>query len=180
MPSSTTQPTINLNPPNVQRVVVEHVVHSSESLPHITISVRLRAFSGKTPRPLMKHIMRRGGVFPSEFDQQLLKQFCRGCWENALIVGLQLEQRKKSPPSFAELLLLLRTDEDRQAVKINRMKQHLSNTKSTYNASKQRVMSHLQKVQIAAETNHGTEFDTLRKQVADLSAQLSSIKAVSH
>ena len=70
-------------------------------------------------------------VIPSsEADAQLLKQFCRGCWENDLINRLQLEQRKKEPPTFPELLLLIRTEEDKQAAKENRMKRHLSFTKT--------------------------------------------------
>ncbi|KAK0141855.1 Zinc finger CCHC domain-containing protein 12 [Merluccius polli] len=237
----TTQSTIDVNPPSIQRVVVEHVVRSSESPSHLSTPGRLRAFSGKCPRPnneadydtwrtsvevLMKdpsvsdshcthrildsllppasemtkqlgpqakpsaylelldsaygavedgdelyarfmstlqndgekpsaflqrlHValsttMRRGGVSSHDFDQQLLKQFCRGCWENNLIVDLQLEQRKRNPPSFAELLLLLRTEEDKQVAKMSRMKQHLGGTKPAYSASKQRVMSHLQR-----------------------------------
>lgn len=41
-------------------------------------------------------IMRRGGVSAHDFNQQLLKQFCHGCWENSLIVNLQLEQKKST------------------------------------------------------------------------------------
>ncbi|KAK0149064.1 Modulator of apoptosis 1 [Merluccius polli] len=70
--------------------------------------------------------VKRGGVLATELDRHLLNQFCRGCWDNTLISELQLKQRKSHPPSFAELLLLLRTEEDRGAAKVQRMKQHLS------------------------------------------------------
>lgn len=184
------QTPFDLNPPSVQRVVVEHVVRSSESSSHYTTPNRLHTFSEKSPCPnneadydtwrtsveilmkdpsvsdlhcmhrildslfppaaeMVKHLgpqaqpsaylsvldsaygtvendgkllarfmntlqddgekpslflhvclsmaMRRGGVSAHEFDRQLLKQFCRGCWDNILITNLQLEQRKVSP-----------------------------------------------------------------------------------
>lgn len=119
--------------------------------------------------------MRRGGVSAIEFDQQLLKQFCRGCWENALIVDLQLEQKKERPPTFAELLLLLRTEEDKQAAKMTRMRQHFSHAKSGHNSSKQRAMS---QVHIAHDTNdliNKTDLEMLKQQIADLSIQVKSI-----
>lgn len=274
--SGTTQSTIDINPPNVQRVVVEHVVRSSEMSSHFATPGRLRAFSGRVPRPnneadydtwrtsvevlmkdpsvsdmhcthrildsllppaaeMTKHLgpqakpsvylelldsaygtvedgdelyarfmstlqndgekpstflqrlhvslsttMRRGGVSPYDFDRQLLKQFCRGCWDNALIIDLQLEQRKGNPPSFAELLLLLRTEEDKQATKMSRMKQHLGTGKPAYGASKQRVMSHLQTAHATTDLEHSTEIEMLKKQVAYISAQLSSMTAEGH
>ncbi|XP_013878424.1 uncharacterized protein LOC106527944 [Austrofundulus limnaeus] len=41
----------DLSPPEVQRYVVEHVVRSGDSSLHMHTSNRLRAFSGKVPRP---------------------------------------------------------------------------------------------------------------------------------
>lgn len=122
--------------------------------------------------------MRRGGVSSHDFVQQFLKQFCRGCWENALIVDLQLEQKKMNLPSFAELLLLLRTEEDKQATKMSRMKQHLGSAKPAYSASKQRVMSHLKTAHATTDSDHNTEVETLT-QIADFSAQLNSMTAES-
>lgn len=118
--------------------------------------------------------MRRGGVSAPDFDQQLLKQFCCGYWENSLIVDLQLELRKKSPPSFAELLLLLRTEDNTQAVKMSRMKQHLGSAKPAYSASK-RVMSRLQMAHSTIDSEYNTEVEMLKKQIADISAQLNSM-----
>lgn len=266
------QCTLDLNPPSIQRVVVEHVVRKSESPSHSATPHRLRAFSGKSPRPnseadydtwrisvevlikdpsvsdlhcthrildsllppasemtrplgpeaqplayleildsaygtvedgdelyakfmnilqddgekpsvflhrlhgCLNMSMRRGGVSAHEFDRQLLKQFCRGCWDNALIIDLKLERRKESPPSFAELLLLLRTEEDKQAAKVSRMRQHLGTAKSAPSGTKQRVMSHLQTAHAVAEP----EYEMLKKQLADISAQLSNMKPKGH
>uniref|UniRef100_A0A674MFW3 Paraneoplastic antigen Ma-like C-terminal domain-containing protein n=1 Tax=Takifugu rubripes TaxID=31033 RepID=A0A674MFW3_TAKRU len=49
--------------------------------------------------------LKRGGVVASEADRHLLRQFCRGCWDNALLADLQLGRRRDNPPSFTELLL---------------------------------------------------------------------------
>ncbi|XP_039862253.1 zinc finger CCHC domain-containing protein 12-like [Simochromis diagramma] len=260
-------PTLELNPPNVRRVVVEHVVRSSEVSSHSPMPSRIRAFSGRIPRPnseadydawrtsvevlmsdpavsdlnctqrildsllspatdVTKHLgpnarpseylrvldsafgavedsdelyarfmntlqnegerpsaylqrlhvcltkaMRRGGVNVSDFDKQLLKQFLRGCWEDSLIGDLQLGQRKESPPSFSELLLLLRTEEDKQASKVRRMRQHLGQSKPSPSNPKHRAMSNVQTAS-SCESN----LNVLKKQIADLSAQLNSWK----
>lgn len=70
----------------------------------------------------LSKVVKRNGIAAIDSDRQLLKQFCRGCWNNSFISNLQLEQRKHEPPSFSELLLLLRTEEDKQAAKSCRMK----------------------------------------------------------
>ncbi|XP_061752573.1 uncharacterized protein LOC133550658 [Nerophis ophidion] len=207
-----------LNPPEVQRYVVEHIVKNEDSAMLHLSSQRLRVFSGRLPRPpnetyyetwrvtvdlmvndssisdlqrsrkifesllppaadMVKHLkpetqpavylhildsaygtvqdgdelyakfmdtfqdsnemassylqrlqvalnlaVKRGGVLHEETKKHLLNQFCRGCWDNVVISELQLRQRKHNPPSFAELLLLLRTEEDRKAAKTLRMK----------------------------------------------------------
>ncbi|XP_077063831.1 uncharacterized protein LOC143715878 [Siphateles boraxobius] len=79
---------------------------------------------------LLTKAVTRGGVSAVESGKYLLRQFCRGCWDQSLIIGLQLEHRKPNPPSFPELLLLLRTEEDRRAAKMDRMKKHLGSTKA--------------------------------------------------
>lgn len=85
----------------------------------------------------MSCVVKRGGIPACDSDKQLLKQFCCGCWNNTLITSLQLEQCKSKPPSFAELFLLLQTEEDKQTNKASRMKQHLGLTKP-------RAMSNMQ------------------------------------
>ncbi|KAK0137968.1 Paraneoplastic antigen Ma1 [Merluccius polli] len=77
----------------------------------------------------LNYVVAKGGISAPDADKQLLKQFCRGCWNSLLITSLQLEQLKSKPPSFAELLLLLRKEEDKQANKASRMKEHLGFTK---------------------------------------------------
>ncbi|XP_044028045.1 uncharacterized protein LOC122864555 [Siniperca chuatsi] len=224
----------DLNPPEVQRYVVEHVVRSVDNSLHYHPSHRLRTFSGKVPRPAhetdydtwqsgvelllkdptisnlqrtrfirdsllppaadmvkhlnpdtapevylqqlesaygtvqdgdelyakfldtyqdagekpstylqrlqvsLQHVVKRGGVPGRDVNKCLLTQFCRGCWDNNLIVELQLKQKKSNPPSFAEFLMLLRTEEDQDAAKSVRMKQHLG--------TKQKVGSNAQLV----------------------------------
>lgn len=81
--------------------------------------------------------IQRGGVNANEFDKHLVKQFCRGCWDDTLIADPQLEQKIKHPPSFAELLLLLCTEEDKYANKAMQMKQHLGASKNVLGGPKQ-------------------------------------------
>lgn len=261
-----------LNPPDVQRLVVEHVVRTEDASSQVFATARLRAFSGRTPRPvneieydtwrtsvdfilkdptvssfhgsrkildsllppaseIVKHLgpeaspseylqlldsafgtvedgnellakfmntlqnagekpsvylsrlqaaltvaVKRGGVLSSESDRQLLRQFCRGCWDNNLIADLGLEQKRDNPPSFAQLLLMLRTEEDKYAAKEKRMRQHLAGTK-------QRVQMHTQRTWVVEEAKHSessmlsiaTETKELKKQIATLQSQLAKL-----
>ncbi|XP_030595274.1 paraneoplastic antigen Ma3 homolog [Archocentrus centrarchus] len=119
-------------------------------------------------------VVSRNGIAPGDANKQLLRQFCRGCWDSPLIASLQLEQRKNDPPQFAELLLLLRTEEDKQASKITRMKQHLG-------MQKPRVFSNMQST--CSSGRNGLEpaiNDTsadLQKQITDLQTQIAQLKA---
>ncbi|KAK7881018.1 hypothetical protein WMY93_030607 [Mugilogobius chulae] len=253
----------DLNPPEVQRYVVEHIVKSDEAM-YARSSHRLRMFSGKTPRPqhevdydtwrssvdlvlkdtavsehqrtrqildsllppavdIVKHLspdlpaetfiqhldsafgtvqdgeelymkfmdtlqdsgekpsaylqrlqvalslaVKRGGVKPTDVNRYLLSQFCRGCWDNNLIAELQLKQLKANPPPFQQLLLLLRTEEDREASKTQRMKQHLGTSR--------RVAA---QAQFAVEEESGVSaaLSSLTKQVADIQRQLAALTA---
>lgn len=256
-----------LNPPDVQRIVVEHIVKSDDKMSRTHSTLRLRAFSGKIPRPyneadydtwrshvdlmmedtsvsdlekthkilesllipasdVVRHLgpeappstylqllesafgtvedgeellvrfmntlqdpgekpsaylhrlqvalnrtVRRGGVQPQEVDKHLLKQFYRGCWNHDLLAVLQLELKDRQPPSLAELLLLLRTAENRQETKTSRMKRHLGTTKP-------KVVSHRQSVQETSETqaeSESSDLSKLKKQVADLKSQLTAL-----
>lgn len=265
-----------MNPPEVQRLVVEHIVKSGEVTSQFPAPTKLRTFSGKCPRPnhevdydtwrnnvvlllkdptvsdvhrarrilesllppaieivkplgaeatprayldlldsafgtvedgdelfakflnthqnvgekpsdylhrlqtILNAAVKRGGIVPGESNRQLLKQFCRGCWDNSFIVNLQLEQKKNAPPLFSELLLLLRTEEDRQAAKVSRMKQHLGLSRTKTISNPQSVYaSYLNEHDV---TDHGPEVfpmgtEELRKQIADLQKQLTSLKA---
>ncbi|KAJ8398732.1 hypothetical protein AAFF_G00419290 [Aldrovandia affinis] len=77
---------------------------------------------------VLNQAVRRGGVATGEADRHLLKQLCRGCWDNALL--LKLEPLKDAPPSFVDLLLLLRGEEDKEASRAVRMKQHLGSART--------------------------------------------------
>jgi len=263
----------DINPPEVQRVIVEHIVRNEESAMQIHTPLRLRPFSGRCPHPnnevdyetwrsnvelllkdtkqpdlyksrkvlesllspaidIVKHLtpesppsmylnildsafstvedgddcfarylntmqdngekpsvylqrlqvmlnaaFRRGGVPASDLDRQLLRQFVRGCWDNILISELQLEQKKQNPPTFAELLLLIRTAEDKRISKASRMKQY-------FNVSKQKVSSHYQGAyfqygeectQPPSVSNSKIEIQDLKRQIADLQSQLTRI-----
>ena len=263
----------HLTPPEVQRVVVEHIVKSTDLPPRYHSSAKLRPFSGRVPCPsfevdydtwrgsvefhiadptissaqlvrkivdslmppaanvvkslgpqsnprayldlldsayatvedgdelfakflsinqnsgekpssylhrlqtLLNKVVKMKAISTKDADKQLLKQFCRGCWNNSLISTLQLEQKKENPPTFAELLLLLRTEEDKQAAKSNRMKQHLGFVKT-------KVQSQAHNVCLS----DGDEYDSpapvntppsarkqMQKQIVDLQAQLTTL-----
>lgn len=113
-------------------------------------------------------VVKRGGISFSDFNKHLLKQFCRGCWDNAVINKLQLEQLMSSPPSFAELLLLLRTEEDRQLAKDSLMKKHLTSTK-------QRAHVHSQSA-CACGSDNSTILE-LKQQMQKLQQQMSALLA---
>lgn len=112
--------------------------------------------------------VKRGGIEVSEMETHLVKQFCRGCWDNTVISNLQLEQRKGNPTSFAELLLLLRTEEDRQLSKETRMKKHMS-------SSQQRINLNSQTTCAATSEHHSNEMEDLRNQMKKLQSQLTSL-----
>ncbi len=121
--------------------------------------------------------VKRGGVLSSEANRQLLRQFCRGCWDNNLIADLGLEQKRNNPPSCAQLLLMLHTEEDKYAAKEKRMRQHLAGTK-------QRVQVHTQRTWVVDEARQSETSDVLsivsetkelRKQIATLQSQLAKL-----
>lgn len=127
---------------------------------------------------LLTKVVSRGGVHLEDSDKHLLRQFCRGCWDHSLLIGLQLEQKKSNPPSFPELLLLLRTEEDRRSAKMDRMKRHMGSSKAMahahtvyglptcYNSTEAPVEKRQDDTQKLLN-----EISELRKQVATLSTR---------
>lgn len=113
----------------------------------------------------------RGGVLASEADRHLLRQFCRGCWDRALLADLQLERKNDNPPPFAELLLQLRVEEDKRLARENRMKRHFA-------AARPKVASNT----IAATTElpectvHN-DLTEIQAQITELQNQLMKISA---
>ncbi len=152
---------------------------------------------------ILSATIRRGGVAEGERDRCLLKQFCRGCWDNTLIADLQLEKRKADPPPFAELAILIRTVEDKQTSKEERMRKHLGMSKYPSVPLKLRTATHQQSVypfstfeEDVAETPAPSnakqkapkqkgkvqcpdmsEVGILRKEIAGLQSQIAAIKA---
>ena len=124
---------------------------------------------------ILSKVIKRGGLAASDSDRQLLRQFCRGCWSNGLLTCLQLEQKKNNPPPFPELLLSVRSEEDRQAAKSSRMKQH-------FGANRMKVQSNTLSVEDYATDDDEvivTPSDPrkLKKQMAKLQAQVASLEA---
>lgn len=256
----------DVNPPEIQKVVVEHVLRSEELTTHSIPTLRLRPFSGKVPKPAneadyetwrshvellladvnlppvnitrriiesllspavdfvkglrpdtqpsryleildsaystvqdgeelfaqflntlqdpgekpsrylqrllfaLNTVVKRGGIAASETNKHLLRQFCRGCWDNGIISKLQLEQRREDPPAVAEFLLLLRTEEDRQLAKESLMKQHIG-------SAKPRAALHAQTCSCSHSSWDTSSVDELKRQVKKLQEQMSALLA---
>ncbi|KAK0135717.1 Paraneoplastic antigen Ma1 [Merluccius polli] len=120
-------------------------------------------------------VVKRGGILEAEVSRHLLNQFCRGCWNDALIAQLQLKQRKLNPPSFSELLLLLRTEEDGEAAKALRMKQHLGPSKPKASAQAQYAVIDSEEKGVCAVLTTITQ--QLTKQLAEIQRQLATLTA---
>nr|XP_055074659.1 uncharacterized protein LOC129454170 [Misgurnus anguillicaudatus] len=277
VPVHTTLPVDVMGPPGIQRVVVEHIVRATDAVSNQYVPMRLRSFSGKSPRPanepdfetwrasvdfllddpsisdlsrtrkildsllppaadVVKHIgshasplmylgllesvygsvedgdellarymtllqnqgekpssylhrlqvmlsatVRRGGISEAERNHYLLRQFCRGCWDSNLLVSLNLEKRKNEPPSFAELVVAVRTEEDKQASKEERMRSHLGMTKPGLHSFKSRATVH-QLSSNATEVGAGAaaDVDPVKKQISEIHAQLVPLKSRVH
>lgn len=68
---------------------------------------------------LLTRAISRGGASAADSRKHLLCQFCRGCWDQTMMIGVQLEHLKDHPPPFSELLLSVRMEEDKRAAKLN-------------------------------------------------------------
>ncbi|KAJ8000871.1 hypothetical protein DPEC_G00184900 [Dallia pectoralis] len=210
-----------VNPPHVQKVIVEHFIRESkeniESLlspaadivkplgtnatPQAYLTQLESAFgvvedgeelfatflgsnqnSGEKPsvylsrlQTLLTKAVTRGGVSAAESDKYLLRQFCRGCWDQSLIIGLQLEHRRPNPPTFPELLLLLRTEEDRRAAKMDRMKKHLGSTKAAAHVHSVINMPVFDPEAYPTTTKEHETDSRLEKEVAELRMQVAKL-----
>lgn len=127
----------------------------------------------------LNRIVKMKTISPQDSDKQLLKQFCRGCWNNALINNLQLEQRKDKPPTFPEFLLLLRTEEDKQTAKANRMKQHLG-----FQKPKAQAAVHVHDAYLSDPFDSPQSLSAqppamqqLQKQIVELQAQIAALSS---
>ena len=125
---------------------------------------------------LLNTAVKRNGVSQSAASHHLLKQFKRGCWDHNLIMQLELKPEKHL--DFAELLLHLRTEEDRRATKLDRMHHH-------FGASKPKVIANVHSVpDMSPYTDpspsvlqaYVAETERLKQQLAELKLQLSTKK----
>ncbi|XP_030010405.1 zinc finger CCHC domain-containing protein 18-like [Sphaeramia orbicularis] len=120
---------------------------------------------------VLTQALKRGGVSANEVDRHLLRQFCRGCWDNVLIADLQLERKKDKPPPFSELLLQLRV-EDKQSTKETCKKKHLG-------AAKQKASAHLLAASsLENDTSIENDITEMKKQVTELQSQLAQLKTL--
>lgn len=78
---------------------------------------------------------------------------------SSLLLELQLEQKKDSPRSFAELMTMLRVEEIKHASKSVRMKQHLGSSK--------------QHVVVQSQTAIGDDVTPLHSVTAQLASQIT-------
>ncbi len=124
---------------------------------------------------ILSAAIRRSGVAESERDRCLLRQFCRGCWDNALIADLQLEKRKADPPPFAELAILIRTAEDKQTSKEERMRKHLGMSKHPSVPLKLRTAAHQQSA-YCNTSEEDTDFPALAAPKLKASKQKSKVQ----
>lgn len=125
---------------------------------------------------MLSTTVRSGAIAESEQNRCLIKQFCRGCWDNGLIASLQLEKKKTNPPSFAELVVSICTEEDRQASKEDKMRNHFGLNKQS-NAPKLRTASH-QMSAYSPDSVGGAagEVDTMRAQISEIHAQVAAMQ----
>lgn len=126
----------------------------------------------------LSFVVRSKGLAATESDRQLLRQFCRGCWNNSLISNLQLEHRKQNPPNFSEFLFLLRTEEDRQTAKCNRMRQHLGATRAKTQPNVQAVCNPcLTDFDLPVDSDYipSVAVQPLQKQIAKLQTQVAKL-----
>jgi hypothetical protein len=117
-------------------------------------------------------VVKRGGIPAAEFDRYLLKQFCRGCWDNGVINKLQLEQKRDHPPPFSELLFMLRTEEDRQLAKETLMKKHIPSVR--HHA---KLQTHTTSAYACDHTSDTSAIEELKKQMLQLQRQMSALLA---
>ncbi|KAL1269573.1 hypothetical protein QQF64_031862 [Cirrhinus molitorella] len=148
---------------------------------------------------MLSTAIRRGGVAEAEKNRCLLKQFCRGCWDNSLIIDLQLEGKRSTPPPFAELVVLIRTAEDKQSLKEERMRKHFGLNKQVSVPFKLRTATNQQFVycsempdepneaescqlsvkQKAAKSRskaENSEIQSLKKEISKLQTQITMMK----
>lgn len=113
-------------------------------------------------------------------NRQLFKQFTRGCWDQTLLLTLQQKIKTDLPPDFSELLLQLRTEEERRTVKMDRMQRHFGSSKVKPAMQLQYIAEASSKEELNTDIlqKYITETESLRKQVAELQIQRTEKRAL--
>ena len=125
---------------------------------------------------LLTKVISRGGVRFEDSDKHLLRQFCRGCWDHSLLISLQLEHKKNVPPPFPELLLLLRTEEDRRSTKMDRMKKHMGSSRAVAHAhTVYGLPTCYDAIDVPVEKNENVQTQKLLKEISELREQVSAL-----
>lgn len=124
---------------------------------------------------LLTRAISRGGASAGNSNDHLLRQFCRGCWDQSIIIGLQLECKKGNPPTFPEFLLMLRTEEDRRSTKLDRMKKHLGASKANMYAHHVFDMPSYDCEPVPLPNSKPNETSKLEKKVNELTKQLEKL-----
>lgn len=123
--------------------------------------------------------VRGGGIKSSEANHHLLRQFCRGCWDDILISELRLETSRDDPIEFQDLLRSLRTREDKSAQKLLRMRSHMGVSKPKPQPSARSAHACSQDTVMSSNSPHESkllsETAELKKQIAELREQLTSL-----
>ncbi len=121
--------------------------------------------------------VRGGGIKSTETNHQLLRQFCRGCWDDILISELHLDTHRNDSIEFQDLLRSIRTREDRSTQKLLRMRSLIGAFKPKPHPSTKpaHVYSHDTAIvrKFPPESRLLSETAELKKQIAELKEQLT-------
>jgi len=118
----------------------------------------------------------RRGVSEANANRQLFKQFTRGCWDQTLLLTLQQKIKKNDLPSdFPELLLQLRTEEERRAVNFGHF--GCSKVKPTMHSQYAAEAAPKDDLNTGIQQKYITETDSLRKQVTEIQIQPTEKRA---
>ncbi|XP_013383868.1 modulator of apoptosis 1-like [Lingula anatina] len=105
-------------------------------------------------------VVERGGMGVREVPENLLRQFIRGCFDDEMINKLGLE-KIDNPPSFAELLLLVRKEEARRTEKKLRLARKKEGRVSSMSVPDEMTSSELED----------------KKKIAELQARVEKLEA---
>ncbi|KAK0155509.1 hypothetical protein N1851_002099 [Merluccius polli] len=166
------------SPPSAYVTQLESAFGVVEDGEELFAAVSARPCHGEKPsaylnrlHTLLTKTISRGGASVRNSNEHF-RQFCRGCWDQSIIIGLQLGPKKSNPPSFCEFLLMLRAEEDRRSAKLDRMKKHLGASKAIAQAHHIFDIPSYESGPAPSPTPKETEVSRLEKKVNELTEQL--------